>query len=86
MYMDFSEIVYTDVLKDGYSEIQDKLEKYMEKKLSPHYTYLDTSHVAVQFKYKELNIDLLLSPYWKTREEYYDAMRQIKVARDRFKW
>ena len=82
----YSDIKHKDVVENGYSEIQDKLEKYMAKKLSPHYTYLGRTHVAIQFKYKDLAIDLLLSPHWKTQEEYFRDMRKIRIPRDRFKW
>ena len=42
--------------------------------------------MAVQFKHNGIEIDLLLSPYWEKKSEYYHAMRQIKEPGDRFKW
>ena len=75
-----------DVVEDGYGEIQDKLEEYLEKQLFPHYTYCGRTHVAIQFTYKQLEIDLLLSPYWETKAEYYQAMRVIPDPDDRFCW
>ena len=74
------------VIQNGYDDIQDKLENYMKKHLSPHYKYCDRTHVAVKFTYKQLEVDLLLSPYWDTREEYYTFMRKIQHPRDRYHW
>ena len=79
-------IKYAEVVEDGYEEIQDKLEDYLEKRLSPDYMYSGRTNVAVKFQYRGIEVDLLLSPFWETRRDYYDAMQQIKVPEDRFKW
>ena len=65
-------------VQKGYGDIQDKLEEYLAENLSAaDYTHYGRTHVAVKFKYKQLEVDLLLSPYWRTKEEYYLAMKTI---------
>ena len=77
-----------DGKKKGYQEIQEKLEKYLETKLSSggDYTYHGRTWVAIQFTYEQLEVDLLISPYWKTWEEYHFAMEQVDQPSDRFNW
>ena len=67
---------------DYYSRLKKKINAYLSQALSPNYTYLGSTSVAVQFKYRlpekgYLNVDLLLSPYWESQEQYWRDLAQI---------
>ena len=79
--MTHTEIKFREVVKTGYGETLKKLKIYMEKELSSHYSYSGTTTVALQFKYEGMDVDLLLSPYWETRREYYHDLAQIESCK-----
>ena len=76
-----ADIDFRDVVENGHDETLEKLKTYVEKELSPHYKYSDTTKVALQFSYKGIDVDLLLSPYWETRGEYYHDLAQVEPSK-----
>lgn len=82
-------IKYKEALsKDYYGNLKKKINAYLTRELSPNYTYLGQTRVAVQFKYKlpeqgYLSVDLLLSPYWDSQESYWRDLAQIHPPLDR---
>lgn len=76
-------ITYEKALSDGYyDDLKRKINAYLTRELSPNYTYLGETSVAVQFKYRlpekgYLDVDLLLSPYWESREHYWRDLAKI---------
>ena len=76
-------ISFKEADQNGYDHLLDKIESYLEIKLSPHYTYEGKTDVAITFKYAlpeggSLKIDLLLSPYWSSREAYFRDLAAMK--------
>ena len=72
------------MVETGYENTLEKLKVYMEKKLSHrHYSYKDTTKYGdgIKFSYKGLDVDLLLSPYWETRGEYYHDIEPLYKRR-----
>ena len=76
-------ISYQSVLeKEDNGRLKKKINAYLSQALSPNYTYLGSTSVTVQFKYRlpekgYLNVDLMLSPYWESREQYWRDLAQI---------
>ena len=71
-------IDYKKAAEEGYDDYLEKLTEYMEEELSPYYVEEgDPTKVAICFKYKDIKVDLLLSPYWKTMDSYLEDVRQI---------
>jgi len=69
--------------EDGYGEILDKLNQYLSELLHDKYHFEDTSDVALKFRYTfpdgmTLDVDLLLSPFWKDREELLRFLQTIQ--------
>lgn len=68
--------------ENGYDDYLDKIESYLERKLSPFYTFLSKTDVAIEFSYRlpeggYLKVDLLLSPHWSSREAYFHDLAAI---------
>lgn len=69
--------------QDPYRNLKDKIQAYLARELEPNYTFIGETAVAVKFKYRlpergYLDVDLLLSPHWKSRESYFHDLAQIQ--------
>ncbi len=69
--------------QDPYRNLKDKIQAYLARELQTNYTFIGETAVAVKFKYRlpergYLDVDLLLSPYWKSKESYFRDLAQIK--------
>ena len=71
-------IDYQKAAADGYSDLLEKLQDYMKEELSDDYTEEGRTHVAIKFRYKTIQVDLLLSPYWETMDSYLRDIRTIQ--------
>ena len=65
-----------DPVENGYEDILEKLNEYLKKYLE-NYIFLEKKMVALKFKMKHLEVDLLLSPRWSNRDELFTYLRQI---------
>lgn len=81
---------YKEGIKDnGYHEILEKINDYFEEALSPNYTRIPLEgdlkkrgipDVMLRFTHKlegggTLDVDLLLSPHWESKEDFFEALR-----------
>lgn len=85
-------IDFRAVPRDGYEELLGKIKEYLKQELSSD--YLDnpdkTSKVAVQFTYLyhgvELDVDLLLSPHWDTKQDYWRDLQDVSPPKHKYKY
>lgn len=78
-----SGLTYEEADRNGYDDTLEKIKHYLKEELSPSYTYLETTDVALEFRYElpeggYLKVDLLLSPYWTGKEAYLRDLATIK--------
>ena len=78
----FIDLNYEEVAKEGYEAIKDKLKIYLAETLKSHYNYIKETPVAIQFHYQlsegvGLDVDLLLSPYWDTEDQFFSDLMKI---------
>ena len=65
-----------DPVENGYEDILEKLNEYLKKYLK-NYIFLQKTMVALKFRMKHLEVDLLLSPRWSNRDELFTYLRQV---------
>ena len=54
------------------------LRQFLKAKLKDDYKATKTTKRSIQFKYKGLiDVDLLVSPYWETADDFYDFLKGI---------
>ena len=78
------------MLEDGYEDYFEEMDEYLEDKLKDQYTYEDDTNVAVKFKVQppgecSIDIDLILSPYFDSHEEYLSALTRVEPPPERHK-
>ncbi len=66
----------TDVVATGYSDILEKLEKFLSTNV-PYYKYINTTFCALKICIQDYDIDLLLSPRWESQEAFYSHLRTV---------
>lgn len=72
---------YRDAVDVGYEDYLDDIKSYLEEK--PNIQFKGQTKVAINFNYKlceggDLDIDLLLSPYWESKEALYADLEFIQ--------
>lgn len=83
MYTFLSDLHYRVAIEsEGYSNVLEKLNKYLEEKLGALYTYEDETQVALKFSHQlpgggTIDVDLLLSPYWDSQEHLFCDLAEI---------
>ena len=63
-----------------------KLHDFLQNTLGRNYRYIRMTQRSVQFNYKEkVDVDLLVSPYWNNKDEFYTfLLREVQAyQRDR---
>ena len=70
--------------ENGYADILGKVEKFLCKELAPNYTLVDDKPtMLIEFTYKDpdskinLEVDLLLSPYFKDEIAFLKGLKEI---------
>ena len=76
------EINHKDAAENGYDDTLKKVKEFLEKNLAPYYTFENTTEVAIKFKYEHpdvgsLDVDLLLSPFFETKEAFFCGLLDI---------
>ena len=53
---------------DRYLRTQLRPQEYIKKGINDH---------SLQFKYRDIGVDLLISPYFDSKQQYYSALERI---------
>ena len=62
----------------SYKTIMDKFDQYLQLQLKgQHYTTKGTNDHSLQFKYSNVGVDLLISPYFDSKQQYYSFLETI---------
>lgn len=65
----------TDI--SSYKGIMTEYDRYLRTRLSSYYIRKGINDHSLQFKYCDIGVDLLLSPYFDTKEQYYRFLERI---------
>ena len=81
-YNNITDIKCEEAVRNGYDGTLEKIKKYLEEHLAPHYTFKDQTKVAIKFTYERedvgcFEVDLLLSPDFKNKEAFFRALLLI---------
>ena len=71
----YIEIDYKVVSETGYGDYLKKLRTYVTKELNSH--CIKKTKYSIKFIYKGLRVDLLFSPYWRTKSEFYSSLEEL---------
>ena len=52
-------------------------DEYLQTQLGGSYTKKGINEHSLQFKYCDIGVDLLISPYFDNKQQYYDALERI---------
>ena len=74
-----------------YLETLTKIERYLSQNLGRPYTRDEIRGVAIKFKYSipeggNLSVDLLLSPYVESEEEFCQFLRKVEPPLERLRY
>lgn len=80
--MDDAGIDKEKVTRKGTGDYLDILDKYFLSHLSK-YTRGENNGYSLQFSYNNVDVDLLLSPNWKSKEELYRYLKTLDKSEQR---
>jgi hypothetical protein len=80
-----------DALDELYRTTLTKIESFLRQKLYPHYKFDDIRGVALKFQYAipeggNLSVDLLLSPHFKKKKQFFQFLRTIQPPLERLRY
>ena len=61
----------------SYQEIMTEYDRYLRTRLSGHYIRKGVNDHSLQFKYCNIGVDLLLSPYFDSKHQYYRFLEGV---------
>ena len=61
----------------GYVGIMTQYDRYLRTRLGGHYIRKGINDHSLQFKYCNIGVDLLLSPYFESKQQYYRFLETI---------
>ena len=61
-----------------YRELMTEYDQYLRTQLRPQgYVRIGINDHSLQFKYCDIGVDLLISPYFDRKQQYYSALERI---------
>ncbi|XP_065890980.1 2'-5'-oligoadenylate synthase 2-like [Dysidea avara] len=71
-------VIYSRVKLKSYKTIIEKFDQYLRSQLKgQHYATRGTDDHSLQFKYCSVGVDLLISPYFDSKQQYYSFLETI---------
>ena len=80
-----------DALDEVYRTTLTKIERYLSRKLRPHYKFDEIRGVAIKFQHSipgggSLSVDLLLSPYFEEQEQFFRFLQTVQPPMERLRY
>ena len=69
------------VVEMGNSHLLDRMDRFLRRRLQNEYQFVRKTSFSIQFKFhNEIDVDLLLSPYWEKPEELHLYLLDLKQS------